>query len=286
MFNLVTGLLNRFEKGLRAVRESRAHASYIKNGRKPWIAGYHVEKTNVIRSAINDVSWDIKEIPKGYGCRLDERVVEYPWFFAQLPSGAGNLWDAGSVLNFDYAVTHPKVREKNLSISTLGPESHAFWDRGVSYIYEDLRHTCFRDEYFDWVCSLSTIEHIGLDNRRFIPGDEARLESDPESCFQAVSEFRRVLKPGGSLFLTMPFGRAKNHGWFQIFDSLMVDRVIEVFCPIKASESIYQYAAEGWYCSSRERAADATFFDIHVRSDYDEDYAAGSRAVVCLELIK
>jgi len=36
--------------------------------------------------------------------------------------------------------------------------------KGISYIFEDLRESCFRDDYFDIVVSLSTIEHIGLDN--------------------------------------------------------------------------------------------------------------------------
>ena len=100
------------------------------------------------------------------------------------------------------------------------------------------------------------------------------------------SELKRVLKPGGTLYLSMPFGQHVNHGWFQIFDSQMVDAVIEQFAPTRTTEFIYQYLPEGWTLSTREAAKDATYFDIHKNKTYDADYAAASRAIVCLELVK
>jgi hypothetical protein len=93
-----------------------------------------------------------------------------------------------------------------------------------------------------------------------------------------------MLKPGGTLYLTMPFGRHVNHGWFQVFDSAMVDHVIHSFAPSECVETIYQYLPDGWIVSTREAAKDAEYFDIHKSKTYDPDHAAASRAVVCLEM--
>ena len=125
-------------------------------GKKPWKLGYVPYKFSSINTAINDPLLDITRLPDGYGFRLDERVVEYLWFFQSLPNSAGRILDAGSILNYSFLLDHKKLKNKNLFISTLAPEQDAFWNKGVSYIYEDLRNTCFRNDYFDWITSLST----------------------------------------------------------------------------------------------------------------------------------
>jgi len=255
-------------------------------GKKPWKLGYVPYKFSSINTAINDPLLDITRLPDGYGFRLDERVVEYLWFFQSLPNSAGRILDAGSILNYSFLLDHKKLQNKNLFISTLAPEQDAFWNKGVSYIYEDLRNTCFRNDYFDWITSLSTIEHIGLDNTMLYTSDEAKRESDAEGYLAAIKEFHRILKPGGKLFLSVPFGEHKVRGWFQIFNGEMVDSIKATFSPTEIKENYFQYHESGWVNSSRELASDATYFDIHTEKDYGTDYAAASRAVVCLELTK
>lgn len=284
MLRRIFSLAAKAESRVRDFRSRRAHKKYLADGRLPWTPGYHVEKERVIRQAVLDPNWDPYRVPEGYGFRLDDRVLEYPWFFSRLPDGPGRLLDAGSILNFSYLVDHPKLAQKWVAISTLAPEHQAFWKNGISYVYEDIRNSCFKDSFFDVICCLSTLEHVGLDNTRFAPGDETKLENNPDSCLRAVAEFRRLLKPGGTLFLSVPFGKAKNHKWFQVFDAAMIDKVIAAFAPATLVETIYRYRKEGWTVSDRASAADATYFDIHERKDYDEDYAAASRGLICLEM--
>lgn len=286
MLSFVSRALAKVKKEARSYRSARLYRRYKRGGQKPWSPGYHIEKRRVIVESTLDSNWSPYSLPENYGFRLDERVVEYPWFIARLPAGGGRLLDAGSVLNFDYLVRIPKIAEKSLSISTLVPESHAFWRNGINYVFEDLRESCFRDAYFDWICCLSTLEHIGLDNTRFAPGDVTKLENEPASCLKAVREFRRMLKPGGRLYLSVPYGKAKNHKWFQIFDSEMVDRVISEFQPSQIVETVYRYSSHGWAVSDRHAAANETYFDIQTQAEYDPDYAAASRAVICLEMDK
>ena len=259
---------------------------FIVSGKKPWSYGYGEYRDKRISETIANIRGWSEKLGHGYGLRLDERIVEYPWVLSCLPKGPGRLLDAGSILNFDFILAHPSLNNKEIFVSTLAPESQCYWRRGISYIYEDLRDSCFKDEYFDWVVSLSTIEHIGFDNAFLYTKDTTKRENRPDDHLQVIREFRRMLKKGGTLYLSVPFGRRKNHGWFQVFDGPMIDSVIEAFSPGSMREYHYRYEPEGWSISSREESRDATYFDIHRQKRYDADYAAASRAIVCLELTK
>lgn len=259
---------------------------FLRAGNPPWAPGYQIHKEKEVLRAINDSSHDPQALPSGYGWRLDERIVEYSWFYSNLPKGPGRLLDAGSVLNLYFLLMHPSVREKQTFVSTLAPEAMAAWRDSVSYVFEDFRDTCFRDNYFDWICCLSTLEHVGLDNSMLYTGDDSMKESDEKSHLEFLLQMRRVLKPGGTLFLTVPFGRHENHGWFQVFDSGMADTLIDEFAPSSLEETIYQYLPEGWINSDRVAAKDAIYFDIHKNKDHDPDFAAASRAVICLKMTK
>jgi SAM-dependent methyltransferase len=274
------------QKALKKLYHSYGGWLYPLLGKKPWKLGYVPYKFSQINSAINESNLDMSVIPNGYGFRLDERIVEYPWFFQALPEASGRLLDAGSILNYSYLLKHTKLQNKDVFISTLAPEQSASWSRGISYVYEDLRDSCFRNDYFDWVTSLSTIEHIGLDNTMLYTSDEEKRESDSHGYLAAIHEFHRILKPGGKLFISVPFGQAQVRGWFQVFDSLMVDKIVKAFSPSSKRIDYFKYEAEGWVNSDREAAENATYFDIHTESEYGADYAAASRAVVCLELTK
>jgi len=271
---------------LRWVYAATGPAIFRMTGMRPWSFGYGPYKRRKISESINLKEFDAKSLPTGYGFRLDERIVEYPWFLSRLPRHPGTLLDAGSILNHEFLIQHPGLASKRIFISTLAPEAECFWRYGVSYVFEDLRDSCFHDGNFDWVVSLSTVEHIGMDNTMLYTADAGKRESDKLAYLQAITEFRRLLKAGGTLYVSMPFGKHQDHGWFQIFDAAMVDRLIETFGPTRVTETHFRYAESGWVPSDREASGDSTYFDIHKRKNYDADFAAASRAVVCLELVK
>lgn len=271
---------------LRAHKARLDYKNFLAQGNKPWTPGYEQHKAASITAAINDAAYDPAKLPEGHGWRIDERIVEYPWFISRLPEGKGRLLDAGSALNHPYLMAHPKIREKQTFVSTLAPEYWAAWQWGVSYVYEDLREACFRDDYFDWIACISTIEHVGLDNTMLYTSEASKKEDNAGTYAEFLIQLRRMLAPGGKLFLSMPFGRHVNHGWFQIFDGPMVDALVQKFGPSHCTETIYQYLPSGWVVGSREGAKDADYFDIHKTKEYAPDYAAASRAVVCLELTK
>ena len=271
---------------LRTGAETASRAVFELRGRKPWTPGYNHYKWKTIDSLLGEDTFRREIGTDGFGYRIDERVVEYPWLLDRLPAGGADLLDAGSTLNHASIVRHPKIAEKSLFISTLAPEAQAFWDLGISYVYEDLRCSHFRDEAFDLIACVSTLEHVGLDNTMLYTADGAKDERRPGDYLIAIAEMARMLKPGGRLYVTVPFGKMKNHGWFQVFDAAMLDQLIERFAPGGVHEEIFRYADDRWLRATREEAGDATCFDIHEQKQYDPDFAAFSRAVACLELVK
>jgi SAM-dependent methyltransferase len=279
-------MLRRLRAKLRSHLPPQAVDTFKANGSLPWTPGYEEHKAASVAAAINDPDHDAFALKPGYGWRLDERIVEFPWFMSRLPAGESRLLDAGSTLNHAHVLQHPKLKEKKVFISTLAPEHWAAWQWGVSYVFEDMRDACFKDAYFDNIACISTMEHVGLDNTMLYTGEASKNEADGQSYATFLAELRRMLKPGGTLYLSMPFGRHENHGWFQVFDGPMVDEVIRLFRPASHVEIIYQYLPEGWVVSTREAAKDALYFDIHKKKTYDPDHAAASRAVVCLELTR
>ena len=277
----------------------RRLASYLRSNRRPWRTGYHEYKVQYLSEVINsDATLETfrqgKPLPDGYGFRLDARVVEIPWVLARLAQRAGQLLDAGSSLNHEFVLRAPALADKRITIVTLAPEAQCHWRLGVSYVFGDLRDLDFRDDRFDTITCISTIEHVGMDNTMYAGTPDTARPGDTKEFLLAVKELRRVLKPGGVFYITFPFGQYENHGWFQQFDSQLMDMLIEGFGPSRFSETIFRYDPDGWKSSDRASCAHCQFFDVRTSKyfdpnstiEYPPDYPAGERAVACLELFK
>jgi hypothetical protein len=258
---------------------------FMENGAKPWTTGYHEYKWERIAEYIH-ADFSVLIGTEKYGYRIDERAVELPWLLSCLDDRPGVMLDAGSALNFPAILQHPKICTKKLFISTLAYEGIACPELGNSYVYEDLRQTCFKEDFFDIIACISTIEHIGMDNTFLYTRDTTKKEQNREDYLSFLDIMRSRLKPGGRLYVSFPFGKTCSRGWFQVFDAVMADRLIARFQPASYKETIFYYSNNRWHLSSREEAAEATCFDIHVQKKYEPDYLAFSRSVACLELVK
>ena len=156
------------------------------------------------------------------------------------------MLDAGSTFNWRHILSAAALKDYRIDIVTLGPEPRCYWNRGVSYVFDDLRRLPFRSElYRRCVCS-STLEHVGADNTAFAPG-RAASEWAPESYREALDELRRVTKPGGRILITVPFGEYLPFSWFQQFDLTRLRDVVEHVRPTRVQEVFYRYiAGQGW----------------------------------------
>lgn len=267
---------------------------YKKNGSIPWSEGYVEYKIKAINETLTDSeilkSFEEKRLPNSFGIGLDERIVEYPWIFSILKDLKNKeILDAGSTFNFEFILEKSLVKENKLTIATYAPENPNFNHLGISYVYTDLRNTFFRDLYFDVIVSHSTIEHIDMDNS--IYGYEiTHLKDEEKKSYEylsAVNEFLRILKPNGTLILTFPFGKFENHGFFQQFDTEMVDKIITLFKEFGTSElCFFKYLKDGWKVSSQEECSNSTSYNPHTGRGKGEDGAAHCRGICCIKFTK
>jgi SAM-dependent methyltransferase len=291
----VNRLLGRVKHKIAKSRRRADIKAYLEGGRKPWSRGYSPSKFDFIKAALGNDALigkfkhsDI--LPKGYGYGYDERVIEYPWVLSRLSEEKSRLLDAGSVFNFQEIIETSKLACKDITIFTLAPENKAFWQRGISYHYGDLRQLPFKDNWFDEVVSISTLEHVGMDNRMYTR--QSSSEQIVLEAKQAVKELIRVLRAGGKLLASVEFGKHQLIEWngtpfAEQFDSSMLKNLlIEFESCANVLTSFYKYSSNGWNISTEKECQDAEYFNIHTAKSIAPDNAAAARAVVLIEVIK
>lgn len=252
-----------------------AGAAYARHKRRVLA---QVTRDPAVRSAVLGRA----DLPPGFGVGMDERVVEYPWVLARIPPGHARLFDAGSTLNYEWVAEHPALEQKDVILFTLAPEG-VLGRRNFSYLYGDLRATLLQDACVDTVVCLSTLEHIGMDNRGYT-GHDRDHDHDPNAWRPALLELRRILKSGGHLLLTVPFGRAQDLGWLQQFDRDGLRAIEDAFDGITLESDYFLHRdGHGWQRASADDCAGATFLS---RAPGVQGMATRATAVACLALEK
>jgi SAM-dependent methyltransferase len=253
---------------------------------QPWTPEYVERHRAFVTRALDDPALlnllkSDRPLPPGYGVGFDERVVEFPWGATR--DLGGRVLDAGSTLNHPHVLIRLRPRVEELHIVTLAPEPQAFPFLDVSYLYADLRELPIRDGTYDRILSISTLEHVGMDNAQY--GDSSERSQTPgQDLAAAMRELRRVLRPGGTLYVTVPYGRAADIGWQRIFDSDALDELVDGFGPAAQEREIFRYTREGWQRSDATEAADAVYRDHFSDPTPDADRAVAARAIACLTL--
>ena len=266
----------------------------------PWSAGYISRKLDSIKQSLSNGDL-IKNfasgalLPENYGFAIDERIIEYPWLFANLPLSSTIILDAGSILNHELIAGTNLSEKRKIHIMTLAPEGNNYLqDQGVSYLYGDLREIPIKDNYYDAVVCLSTLEHIGCDNSIYSNNKEHE-EKALADFLKAIQEFRRVLKVGGSLFVTVPFGKYQFFGNFQQFDLNLLERAIHGFGKAEVlKKDFYKYNSDGWQKADAQDCADCQYVKWVAQAHWtipstipvETDMAAAARAVACIHLRK
>lgn len=209
-------------------------------------------------------------------------MIELPWVLHQL---SGHVLDAGAALHHAHVLRAIPPRVTRLDVATLAPEEPLASERGALYAGCDLRELPFADSLYDAVVSVSTLEHIGMDNRPY--GIVAPRAEDPSAEMRlAVGELRRVLRPGGALYATVPFGIPEDHGWFRQFCPEDVEELVSAFGGAVATDvRVYAYHREGWQASGLESASRARYRNRESEGMFAEDRAAAARAVACVRLV-
>jgi SAM-dependent methyltransferase len=138
---------------------------------------------------------------------MSERVIEVPWVMRHLPPGRVHLLDTGTA-NAPLAYQRLLCR---LDADVEGVDLVPFELPGIRSTVADLRGLPFADGSFDATLSISTLEHIGMDNEVYF--DSSGESVDEQGDLTALREMGRVTRPGGRVLVTVPGGRDESFGW-------------------------------------------------------------------------
>lgn len=121
----------------------------------------------------------------------------------------------------------------------------------------DARMTGFRNEVFDQVICISTIEHIGIG----IDGGD----TDDDGDIKAVKEILRILKRRGSAIITLPYGKINNHE-HRVYDRYALSRLVAVDngFSVATKKEFYGYERGRWKRCSQGIADRMIAYDVQV----------------------
>lgn len=192
---------------------------------------------------------------------INERVVEIPYALAHLPQ-SGAILDVGSCdAPYLACIQLPGRQLHCLDPRPMPPPM------GVPYFQQNIQDFATPERFgtYDGVLMLSSLDHIGLEAYGQ-PACDGGVES-------ALAAAWHLLRPRGSLVLTVPVGIPKVAGWYRQFAPYELLRLLKQFEIVDAA--FYKYW-EGKYCLTSAPEVK--------KCDYRD--GAGAGAVGCLHAIK
>jgi len=118
---------------------------------------------------------------------------------------------------------------------------------------------CYLDNYFDLILAISVIEHVGYDNSVYF--EEGGFSKDFDGDLKAMSNLMKVLKSGGRIVVTVPYGRKVDYGWFVHYDKCHLDRLVELDGLKLLKKDLFIYKDGGWSDSCDEDLVDVCYKD-------------------------
>ncbi len=134
--------------------------------------------------------WLLYRAPKYF-----DRDLEYPWVIKHIDIKEGKLLDIGSTVG----IMLKELLPQGLEIYCLDLNVRAKIDSSIKFSTGDVRSTDFKDNLFNTITCISTLEHVGVEGRY-------KVKKDEFGDIKAMKEMLRILKPGGKLVLTVPYG--------------------------------------------------------------------------------
>ncbi len=167
---------------------------------------------------------------------LHSRCIEYPYCASKLGQEDYRILDIGTAkADRAWIAWLEQLPMKVHGLDYDVPEEE--FDQ-VLFVRSDARTTPYPDDYFDVVIAVSVIEHIGLTDPQIKKSQKPSAEKHGD--LEAVKEIARILRPGGRLLMTVPFGkragpllneqaRSYDRRTIQKFDAVLQRHELEIF---------------------------------------------------------
>ncbi|HNQ32000.1 MAG TPA: class I SAM-dependent methyltransferase [Candidatus Woesebacteria bacterium] len=88
----------------------------------------------------------------------------------------------------------------------------------------DITQHAFEENSFDTIWCISTLEHIGTDVSIYADGQT----KDADMAGRVLESAVRLLKPGGQLLLSVPYGRYEDLKWLINYDAMHWNHLLDV----------------------------------------------------------
>lgn len=143
---------------------------------------------------------------------VNERLLEVPFVLQRIPQGAKVL-DIGSSSSalalqlacLGYQVTGIDVRPYN------------FQHKNLKFHQEDIANCSIPHNSHDYAVLISTLEHMGLGSY----GDSTEMTDK-----QFLDAVAVLIKPGGHILITFPFGQRFEGSWYRVYDTESLNHLL------------------------------------------------------------
>ncbi len=128
-----------------------------------------------------------------------DRDIEWSWVASQIPQVPGEALDFGAGVGFLGLI----AAQRGFSVTAidLGPAQWFYTHPGLRFVCGDILKTSLPPKHFDLVINCSTVEHVGLAGRYGV------TEDNRDGDLAAMGRLRDLMKPGGTMLLTVPVGQ-------------------------------------------------------------------------------
>lgn len=199
-------------------------------------------------------------LPRPYGRGMNERVVEL--LIARLTYQPGmKVLDVGhaNIMSAHARMLQALPAPKDITGIDIAPASKEIRSLYTLSVQGDITRTDFPPNTFDLIWCISALEHFGMDNSIYT--DQFALDRDMD--VMALREMMRILRVGGTIYISVPYGRFEDHGWLRNYDKELWQRLLAT---VQSEASIarlyFKYFDQlGWSPASPEDLVNTGYLD-------------------------
>jgi SAM-dependent methyltransferase len=140
--------------------------------------------------------------------------VEYAWVERNLPDEPSSLLNIGS--RADKTVEAFTIKGHTIVGIDILPDDREI--KNYEFRIGDLLDMTF-DEKFDCIYAISSIEHSGLDCYE-------QTNVDDDGDLKIVEKMFDLLKPGGTMLITIPYGKFTSGKDWRVYDAARLSKLV------------------------------------------------------------